>query len=191
MSSGRVFRFAPTPEHPAKHLFVFLHGCGATAQSMIPIAFKFQARFPSAALVVPSGFNPDARGGAAQDWYPTRGLNPDNHRDRVASVLPDVEDLVRREQTNFGVAASRTVLIAHGSRDPEWSRPFERIAASLAEKLPAVSVGLAFLENGPSLEETATALIARGVGSIRVIPLFLGPGGHVKDDLPRLVASIS
>jgi phospholipase/carboxylesterase len=78
---------------------------------MIPIAFKFQARFPSAALVVPSGFDPDARGGAAQDWYPTRGLHVDNHRERVASVLPDVDDLVRREQTNFGVSASRTVLI--------------------------------------------------------------------------------
>src|SRR5580765_3755319 len=111
--SGRVFRFAPSStsrQHP-RHLFVFLHGCGATAQSMIPIAFRFQARFPSAALVVPSGFNPDARGGAAQDWYPTRGLNCDNHRERVASVLPDVEDLVRREQTNFGVPANRTVLI--------------------------------------------------------------------------------
>jgi phospholipase/carboxylesterase len=111
MSSGRVFRFAPTPERSPRHLFVFLHGCGATAQSMIPIAFRFQARFPSAALVVPSGFNPDARGGVAQDWYPTRGLNCDNHRERVASVLPDVEDLVRREQTHFGVGASRTVLI--------------------------------------------------------------------------------
>src|ERR1051325_2272902 len=111
MSSGRVFRFAPTPDRPARHLFVFLHGCGATAQSMIPIAFRFQARLPSAALVVPSGFDPDARGGAAQDWYPTRGLNVDNHRERVASVLPDVDDLVRREQTNFGVTASRTVLI--------------------------------------------------------------------------------
>src|SRR2546428_397561 len=96
MSSGRVFRFAPTPERSARHLFVFLHGCGATAQSMIPIAFKFQARFPSAALVVPSGFNPEARGGAAQDWYPTRGLHADNHRERVAAVLPDVEDLVEQ-----------------------------------------------------------------------------------------------
>src|SRR5687767_5715650 len=111
MSSGRVFRFGPTAERRPNHLFVFLHGCGATAQSMIPIAFKFQARFPSAALVVPSGFNPDARGGAAQDWYPTRGLNCDNHHERVAAVLPDVEDLVRREQTNFHVPASRTVLV--------------------------------------------------------------------------------
>src|SRR5687767_6280060 len=111
MSSGRVFRFAPTPERRSNHLFVFLHGCGATAQSMIPIAFKFQARFPSAALVLPSGFDPDARGGAAQDWYPTRGLNCDNHRQRVAAVLPDVEDLVRTEQTTSDVPAERAVLI--------------------------------------------------------------------------------
>jgi phospholipase/carboxylesterase len=115
MSSGRVFRFGPNGANSSGHrptrLFVFLHGCGATAQSMIPIAFRFQARFPSAALVVPSGFDPEARGGVAQDWYPTRGLNADNHRERVAAVLPDVEDLVRREQTNFGVPAGRTVLI--------------------------------------------------------------------------------
>jgi sirohydrochlorin cobaltochelatase len=79
------------------------------------------------------------------------------------------------------------VLVAHGARDPEWSRPFERIAASLAQKLPACSVGLAYLEHGPSLDETVTALFAKGVGSIRVVPVFLGQGGHVKEDLPRLV----
>ena len=83
------------------------------------------------------------------------------------------------------------VLVAHGSRDPEWSRPFERIAASLAHKLPAVSVGLAYLEHGPSLDETVTALVAKGVGSIRVVPVFLGQGGHVKEDLPRLVSQLA
>jgi len=77
---------------------------------MIPIAFKFQARFPSAALVVPSGFNPDARGGVAQDWYPTRGLNCDNHGERVAAVLPDLEDLVRREQTSLGVPVTLDIV---------------------------------------------------------------------------------
>lgn len=111
MSSGRVYRFGTPPERESNRLFVFLHGCGATAQSMIPIAFKFQARFPSAALVVPSGFAPGARGGEAQDWFSTRGLNADNRAERVAAVLPDVEDLVRREQTNFGIPPHRTVLI--------------------------------------------------------------------------------
>jgi len=44
------------------------------------------------------------------------------------------------------------VLVAHGSRDPEWSRPFERLAAALEKKLPAVAVALCYLEHGPSLE---------------------------------------
>jgi sirohydrochlorin cobaltochelatase len=80
------------------------------------------------------------------------------------------------------------VLVAHGSRDPEWSRPFERIASRVAEKLPAVSVGVAYLEHGPSLPETVCALIAKGVASVRVVPVFLGQGGHVREDLPRLVS---
>ncbi len=109
--SGKLYRFAPAPARPPKHLFVFLHGCGATAQSMIPIAFRFQARFPSAALIVPSGFNPHARGSDAQDWFPMRGLTDDNRLERVRAVLPDLEDLVRREQTNFGATPAGTVLI--------------------------------------------------------------------------------
>lgn len=81
------------------------------------------------------------------------------------------------------------VLVAHGSREREWARPFERIAALLRDKLPATAIGLAFLEHGPSLEEVVAALVAKGAGSIRVVPVFLGQGGHVKQDLPRLVAS--
>jgi sirohydrochlorin cobaltochelatase len=80
------------------------------------------------------------------------------------------------------------VLLGHGSRDPEWSQPFEKIALSLGKRLPAVAVFLAYLEHGPSLEEAVAALAAKGALSIRVVPLFLGAGGHVKEDLPKLLA---
>jgi sirohydrochlorin cobaltochelatase len=80
------------------------------------------------------------------------------------------------------------VLFAHGSRDPEWSRPFEQIALSLKKQLPAVAVAMAFLEHGASLDEAVAALAAKGALSIRIVPVFLGQGGHVKEDLPRLVA---
>jgi len=172
MSSGRVFRFTPAKERQAKHLFVFLHGCGATAQSMIPIAFRFQARFPTAALVVPSGFDPDARGGAAQDWYPTRGLNCDNHRERVAAVLPDFEDFVRREQVNVGVAASRTVLVgfsqggtlALGLFDSVVSKVYAERAARVLEGLH-VPVTLDIVEDlGHALTHHAISL-----GSLRLL----------------------
>lgn len=113
MPQGKVYRFAPTPERRANHLFVFLHGSGATAQSMIPIAFKYQARFPSAVLIVPSGFATYETDVDAHQWYSTRGLNDDNRFARVAEILPRIEDLVRREQTNYRVAKERTVLIGY------------------------------------------------------------------------------
>jgi len=50
---------------------------------------------------------------------------------------------------------------------------------------------LAFLElMQPSLPDCASALYADGVRSVRVVPVFLGSGGHMKEDLPRMVASL-
>lgn len=81
------------------------------------------------------------------------------------------------------------VLFAHGSRDPEWSRPFERIADLLSRNNQFL-VKIAYLElMRPSLDEALADLVASGVQSIRIVPVFLGMGGHVKDDLPRLVAA--
>jgi len=78
------------------------------------------------------------------------------------------------------------LLFAHGSRDPEWARPFERIASLLSRNF---LVRLAYLElMRPSLDEAVASLAAAGVQSIRVVPLFLGQGGQVKEHLPRLVA---
>ena len=77
------------------------------------------------------------------------------------------------------------VLFAHGSRDPEWSRPFDSIAAQVSKKS---LVRVAYLElMRPSLGDAVKSLATAGVKKIRVIPLFLGPGGHIKNDLPRLV----
>ena len=50
---------------------------------------------------------------------------------------------------------------------------------------------LAFLElMRPALPECTAALYADGVRSLRVVPVFFGSGGHLKDDLPKLVAEI-
>ncbi|HYR36970.1 MAG TPA: CbiX/SirB N-terminal domain-containing protein [Burkholderiales bacterium] len=80
------------------------------------------------------------------------------------------------------------VLFAHGSRDREWARPFEQLAASLSKSVDG-PVKLAYLElMQPSLDEAIAGLVRDGVSAIRVIPVFLGAGGHVKDDLPQLAA---
>src|SRR6185436_7114672 len=107
----QVYRFGPAPEQPARHLFVFLHASGADARSMIPAAFKYQGRFPSAALVVPSGFSLYRKTPESKQWFSTKDLSADNHMDRVSAILPRIEQLVRREQTNNCVPSERTVLI--------------------------------------------------------------------------------
>jgi sirohydrochlorin cobaltochelatase len=83
------------------------------------------------------------------------------------------------------------VLLAHGSRDPAWVAPFERIAARVRETgTDAGEVALAYLEHArPDLAEAVDAVVARGARRVRVVPLFLGVGGHVRKDVPALVES--
>jgi phospholipase/carboxylesterase len=109
----QVYRFGPAPRQPARHLFVFLHASGADARSMIPAAFKYQGRFPSAALVVPSGFTHYGKDLNRQQWFSTLGLTDDNRMARINAILPRIEQLIRREQTNHGVPSERTVLIGY------------------------------------------------------------------------------
>ena len=113
LSMQQVYRFGPAPEHPARHLFVFLHASGADARSMIPAAFKYQGRFPSAALVVPSGFARYGKDVERQQWFSTQGLNDENRMARISAILPRIEQLIRREQTNHRVPTERTVLIGY------------------------------------------------------------------------------
>jgi sirohydrochlorin cobaltochelatase len=89
------------------------------------------------------------------------------------------------------VATRALVLFAHGARDPQWARPFRQLVAELGERLPGERIVLAFLESmQPSLPDCAAALHSEGVRSLRVVPVFLGAGGHLKEDLPRLAADI-
>jgi sirohydrochlorin cobaltochelatase len=78
------------------------------------------------------------------------------------------------------------VLFAHGSREPEWAQPFEAIASKLRKEF---RVELAYLEQmRPTLDEAVSSLVAGGVKRVRIVPLFLGQGGHIRKDLPRLAA---
>ena len=89
------------------------------------------------------------------------------------------------------MAGRAIVLFAHGARDPQWAQPFHRLVAELGERLPGERIVLAYLElMKPSLPECASALYADGIRSLRIVPVFFGVGGHLKQDLPELVKSI-
>ena len=84
------------------------------------------------------------------------------------------------------------LLFAHGARDPRWAEPFDDVARRVRERNPALSVQLAFLEfMAPSLREAGQTLAESGCTRVDVVPLFLGAGGHVRKDLPALLAELA
>lgn len=83
------------------------------------------------------------------------------------------------------------LLFAHGARDPHWARPFEAVRDRVRVAAPGTAVELAFLEfMAPDLLE-AGARLAAGCGEVCVVPLFLGAGGHVRKDVPALLAELA
>jgi sirohydrochlorin cobaltochelatase len=83
------------------------------------------------------------------------------------------------------------ILLGHGARDPRWREPFERLAARIRDMRPGLPVSLAFLElMAPDLQSAGEALVAAGCDALHVVPVFLGQGGHVRDDIPALVAAL-
>ena len=87
--------------------------------------------------------------------------------------------------------ATAILLFAHGARDPSWAEPFRRIVTRLDQKQPGIRVELAFLElMQPTLASAVAGLAAEGIGQITVVPLFLAQGGHLKEDLPRMLDDI-
>ena len=85
-------------------------------------------------------------------------------------------------------AKTGLLLFAHGARDPRWAQPFEQVAAAVRAARPAQPVRLAYLDFMlPDLRTAAAELAIEGCTHVDVLPLFLGAGGHVRQDLPLLL----
>jgi sirohydrochlorin cobaltochelatase len=75
------------------------------------------------------------------------------------------------------------LLVAHGSPDPDWRRPLERLHVLLEAQL-GERVGLAYLSHAPGVIDVIEALADAGHRRIVVVAALLSPGGkHVKQDI--------
>ncbi|MDP9159964.1 MAG: CbiX/SirB N-terminal domain-containing protein [Acidobacteriota bacterium] len=83
------------------------------------------------------------------------------------------------------------VLLAHGSKDPGWCAPFERLNHELVLEMGTDKIRLAYMEFvGPTLLEIANRCIDLHILRIRLLPLFLAAGAHLATDVPRLVREV-
>ena len=83
------------------------------------------------------------------------------------------------------------VLFAHGSRDARWREPVEAVARRIGQLEPGVLVRCAYLEAAtPDLATALAELASQGAVKVEVLPIFLGVGKHLREDLPRLMAEL-
>lgn len=84
------------------------------------------------------------------------------------------------------------LLIAHGARDPQWATPFEAVVARLRNLQPQLQVQLSYLDfMHPDAVAAGAALVAEGCDQVAIAPMFLGSGGHVRRDIPKLTAQLA
>lgn len=82
------------------------------------------------------------------------------------------------------------LIVDHGSRRPEAHQHLEGIAARVREIQPELLVYAAHMELAePSIHDAIDRAVADGATDIWVHPLFLVPGRHLAEDIPRLVES--
>ena len=91
------------------------------------------------------------------------------------------------------------ILLAHGSRDPQWQTPFKEMtlaikqhdAISLTTPSQEVVVELAYMELcEPSLESMCEQLSQQGFNLINIYPVFFAAGIHLRIDVPKQLKAI-
>ena len=89
------------------------------------------------------------------------------------------------------------ILLAHGSRDPQWQIPFNDMTQAIkqyektSDSTKEVIVELAYMELcEPSLEQTCASLSQQGFNLINIYPVFFAAGQHLRIDVPKQLKAI-
>lgn len=83
------------------------------------------------------------------------------------------------------------VLLAHGSKNPEWAAPFRQLTSDLRKDLGDDAVYLCFMENAqPDLAAVAREIMKTSVRKYRLLPLFMAKGAHFHEDIPAKIAEV-
>ena len=80
------------------------------------------------------------------------------------------------------------LVIAHGSRAKETETTLETVLSMVKAKIPETIIEYAFMEfSERTVEKGISALAARAVKEIKIVPYFLFMGIHMKKDIPEMV----
>lgn len=95
-------------------LFVLLHGVGARASDLAPLARRLAGEYPQAAVAgldAPHPFDAAPAAHGARQWFSVQGVTEANRIERVAAALPMFVATLRALQQRFGVSWPCTALV--------------------------------------------------------------------------------
>lgn len=214
MNLDDVLHLLPRAGEPTP-FYVHLHGAGATALAMTPVADRFAQAWPQSAHLLPDGFEPTDRGVHGRQWFSVLGITEENRPVRVEAALPRLAEFVRDAQATLGVGPPATALVGFSQgaiMALEFAQAYPALVgrvvaicgryATLPEVAPAAVVHLVHgKEDGVVLArhtvDAATRLIALGADvTADVVPgvghephpaLLDAAIGHLQTFLPRRV----
>ncbi len=82
-----------------------------------------------------------------------------------------------------------TILLAHGSRNPQWKQPFEHLLDLAKMHASHLQWELAYMELAqPSLSEAVQQLMQQNsLHCICILPVFMATGEHLIKDIPAIL----
>lgn len=84
------------------------------------------------------------------------------------------------------------LLIAHGSRRAEANADLEYVAAAMRDRGRYAVVQVAYLELAePSIPAGGEACVRAGATAVTMLPYFLSPGVHVRQDMEEIRAELA
>jgi phospholipase/carboxylesterase len=106
-----MLRFLPASRQAPKSLIVLLHGVGANAESMEPLASYLHTANPDAAISLPNAPAVFDLGGSGRQWFSIKGVTDQNRTARIAEALPPVEVMIADELRRYGLTHRELCLV--------------------------------------------------------------------------------
>jgi len=97
-----------------EQLMILLHGVGATAADLAPLAERLRREFPQSVVLAPEGFEPfdQEPGSLGRQWFSLIDIDhPGLRAERAAALLPRMAAWVQAAQQATGVGPAATALV--------------------------------------------------------------------------------
>jgi phospholipase/carboxylesterase len=96
-----IIRLLPTQDSAPQNLIIVLHGVGADAASMLPLAQHLHRDNPNAAIVIPDAPISFDLGGGGYQWFSIKGVTDSNRQARIAEARPYVDMFIEQELARY------------------------------------------------------------------------------------------